>query len=32
MRYEALDGLVYKLKPDAAAGVRIEITPLERIR
>lgn len=32
MRYEALDGLVYKLKPDPAAGVRIEITPLERIR
>ncbi len=32
MRYEALDGLVYKLEPDPASGVRIEITPLERIR
>ena len=32
MRYEALDGLVYKLKPDPASGVRVEITPLERLR
>lgn len=32
MRYEALDGLVYKLAPDDAQGVRIEITPLERVR
>jgi hypothetical protein len=32
MRYEALDGLVYKLEPDDGSGVRIEITPLERVR
>jgi len=32
MRYQALDGLVYMLKPDAKSGVRIEIAPLERIR
>jgi hypothetical protein len=32
MRYQALDGLVYKLAPDDGSGVRIEITPLERIR
>jgi hypothetical protein len=32
MRYEAQDGLVYTLKPDAANGVQIEIAPLERVR
>jgi uncharacterized protein YkwD len=32
MRYEALDGLVYMLKPDPANGVRVEIAPRERIR
>ena len=31
-RYEAQDGLVYMLKPDAEAAVRIEVKPLERIR
>lgn len=32
IRYEALDGLVYKLKPDPTSDVRVEITPLERLR
>ena len=32
MRYQALDGLVYMLKPDAANGLKIEIAPIERIR
>jgi hypothetical protein len=32
MRYEALDGLVYMLKPDPANGVRIDIEPIERVR
>jgi uncharacterized protein YkwD len=32
MRYDALDGLVYTLKTDAAAGLSIEIKPLERGR
>lgn len=32
MRYEALDGLVYRLKPDEATGLKIEIVPLERVR
>lgn len=32
MRYEARDGLVYSLKPDPAQGLRIEVTPLERVR
>lgn len=32
MRYEAQDGLVYMLKPDLDASVRIEILPLDRIR
>jgi hypothetical protein len=32
MRYEALDGLVYKLEPDDGSGVRIAVTPLERLR
>ncbi len=32
MRYQAADGTVYRLEPDAAAGVRIEVAPLERIR
>lgn len=32
MRYQALDGLLYMLKPDPAQGLRIEIAPIERIR
>lgn len=32
MRYQALDGLVYRLKPEGADGLKIEIEPLERIR
>jgi hypothetical protein len=32
MRYQALDGLVYRLKPDDDDGLKIEITPLERLR
>lgn len=32
MRYDALDGLVYLLKADAAAGLRIEIKPIEKLR
>lgn len=32
MRYEARDGLVYKLEPDAAGGVRVAVTPVERVR
>lgn len=32
MRYEARDGLVYKLEPDAEGGVRIDVAPLERVR
>jgi hypothetical protein len=32
MRYQASDGLLYTLKPDAARGVRIDVTPLERTR
>jgi hypothetical protein len=32
MRYEALDGLVYMLKPDPTNGIRIDIEPLERVR
>lgn len=32
MRYEARDGLVYKLEPDAAGGVRVNVSPLERVR
>ena len=32
MRYQALDGLVYMLKPDAANGLKIEIAPIERVR
>jgi hypothetical protein len=32
MRYEARDGLVYRLEPDAAGGVRVAVTPLERVR
>lgn len=32
MRYEARDGLVYRLLPDAAKGVRVEVAPLERVR
>ena len=32
MRYEARDGLVYKLEPDADGGVRIDVAPLERVR
>lgn len=32
MRYDALDGLVYTLKPDAAEGLKIEIKPLARAR
>jgi hypothetical protein len=32
MRYQALDGLLYMLKPDAAQGLRIEIAPIERVR
>ncbi len=31
-RYEAQDGLVYMLKPDADQAVRIEVKPLERVR
>lgn len=31
MRYDALDGLVYTLKPDPAHGLKIEIKPLERL-
>lgn len=29
MRYPARDGLVYRLVPDAAAGVRVEVKPIE---
>lgn len=32
MRYEARDGLVYKLEPDDAGGIRVAVTPLERVR
>lgn len=32
MRYEARDGLVYRLEPDADGGVQIAVTPLERMR
>lgn len=33
LRYEARDGLLYSLEPDAAdGGVRIAVTPLERAR
>jgi hypothetical protein len=32
MRYDALDGLVYTLKPDDVQGLRIEIKPLARAR
>ncbi len=32
MRYEARDGLVYRLEPDDAEGVRVEVAPLERVR
>lgn len=32
MSFQALDGLIYMLKPDAAAGLKIEIAPIERIR
>jgi hypothetical protein len=32
MRYPARDGLVYRLVPDAANGVRVEIKPLEPAR
>lgn len=32
MRYQALDGLVYRLKSDEDSGLKIEITPLERVR
>lgn len=32
MRYEARDGLVYKLEPDSDGGVRVEVAPIERVR
>jgi len=32
MRYEARDGLVYTLEPDAGGGVRVAVTPMERVR
>lgn len=32
MRYEARDGLVYKLEPNADGGVQVAVTPLERVR
>ncbi len=32
MRYEAQDGLVYKLEPDATGGVRVAVSPRERVR
>ncbi|MGE0023295.1 MAG: CAP domain-containing protein [Hyphomicrobium sp.] len=32
MRYEARDGLVYRLEPDADGGVRVAVTPMERVR
>jgi uncharacterized protein YkwD len=32
MRYEARDGLLYRLEPDADGGVQIAVTPLERVR
>lgn len=32
MRYEARDGMVFKLEPDAAGGVRVAVAPIERVR
>ncbi|WP_072397052.1 CAP domain-containing protein [Hyphomicrobium sp. CS1GBMeth3] len=32
MRYAARDGLLYRLEPDADGGVRVAVTPLERVR
>ncbi|MCC7250678.1 CAP domain-containing protein [Hyphomicrobium sp.] len=32
MRYEARDGLLYRLEPDADGGVRVAVTPIERVR
>ena len=32
LRYEARDGLLYRLEPDKDGGVRIAVTPLERVR
>jgi hypothetical protein len=32
MRYEASDGLVYVLKPDTAAGLRIDVAPLRKAK
>jgi hypothetical protein len=32
MRYPARDGLVYRLVPDAASGVRVEVKPIEHVR
>lgn len=32
MRYEARDGLVYRLKPDPAQGLKIEVAPLASVR
>ncbi|MFA5949782.1 MAG: CAP domain-containing protein [Hyphomicrobium sp.] len=31
MRYQASDGLVYMLKPDKSAGLRVEVAPLEKV-
>ena len=32
LRYEARDGLLYRLEPDADGGVQIAVTPIERVR
>lgn len=32
MRYEARDGLVYRLEQDDAGGVRVAVAPIERVR
>ena len=32
MHYKASDGLVYVLKPDKANGVKVEVTPLEKVK
>jgi hypothetical protein len=32
MHYKASDGLVYVLKPDKATGLKVEVTPLEKVK
>jgi hypothetical protein len=31
MRYEAASGVVYSLKPDKAAGLKVEIVPFQKV-